>query len=106
MKINLIADWRKAYKFWSIRLAAAASAFIATVLANPDMITNTLNSLPPEARAFISPVVGVVIFGVVYLSRIIDQKKKDQADVQPVAAVTVTESPKPANTSGDTSSNQ
>ena len=78
MRLKLIDNWRKWYKMWSMQLAAFASAAWVYLLANPNVITDTLNQLPPEARTWISPMSGVIMFSIIWALRMIEQVKKEE----------------------------
>lgn len=105
MQIRLIEDWRKSYQFWSVRAAGLASGAVAYVFANPNSVTDALNTLPPEARTWMSPAVGFAIFAVIWTLRVLGQSKKDDADVKPVATVAVVEPATPGDPGSDTPGN-
>lgn len=77
MKIKLIEEWRSAWRWWSMRLAAVGSIAVAYVLAYPDILLSTLNALPPEMRAVFPPAIGFVLFALVSIARLVKQGKHD-----------------------------
>ncbi len=97
-EIKLIDNWRKWHKMWSMRLAGLASTALMVIIAQPSIITDTLNSLPPEARAWISPFVGFIMFGIIWLLRMIDQVKKEEISDAAATAKLVVAVPKDPDT--------
>ena len=67
-KARLIADWRKAYRLWSVRLAAIGLA-----------VMSAWPSIPQEIREQIPGQrwIAAAIFAAVILGRLINQEKKD-----------------------------
>jgi hypothetical protein len=63
---RLIANWRAAHKFWSVRISALGAAMSAAWVA-----------LPADTRAAIPGAqwIGLVLFAAVVISRLIDQEK-------------------------------
>ena len=60
-----IADWRQAWKMFSVQSMAIAAAVQAVVAARPDLVSN----LPPGVVQYIT--LGILIFGVI--GRLADQ---------------------------------
>lgn len=54
-RIQLIRDWRLAWRFWSVRLQALGAALLAFSLAAPDYAIQALAILPVDIRAGIAP---------------------------------------------------
>lgn len=80
LKDRLIIDhWREAWHLWSVRAAAAVGVGVSAIVAAPDVLLNVLNSLPPETRAAISPVVGIALGGAIALIRLWAQRKRPDA---------------------------
>lgn len=73
MKLRLIDDWGKAHHFWSMRLAAAASAAGTLVLAFPDVLVAIGHFLPLPVRVAI----GAAVFALFYLLRVTKQETAD-----------------------------
>lgn len=80
---RMVADWRDWHRWWSSRLAIAAGALVALVVAAPETALGVLNALPPETRAAISPTVGLVVFGAAMFTRLWKQRPK-AGDAPPV----------------------
>lgn len=75
-KLTLVVpNVRTALKMWSMRLNLAASLAVAYVLASPDVLLQVLNALPPEMRAVFPPFVGVALFALVAVARLVKQEK-------------------------------
>jgi hypothetical protein len=81
MKLGLVEGWRGAWRWASIRLGAIASIVLAYLWAAPDMALTVLNSMPPEVRAYLSPVVGIALFALVTATRIV-HKPRDPSSGQ------------------------
>lgn len=80
-KIELVVDdWRKSFRFWSIRMGGVFTAFVMYAFNNLDQIASVLNSLPPEARAWMTPFIGFALFVVIWFFRIVKQAKLSDAD--------------------------
>lgn len=82
MKLGLVEGWRNAWKWASIRLAAVASAILAYLWAAPDVALSVLNSMPPEVRAYLSPIVGIAIFALVTSTRLFHKKPPETPNGQ------------------------
>lgn len=77
-KVELIEDWRKAHKLWSVRLSAAGAALLSAFFAFPDAMVHVWNMIPVELKAYIPAEyakwipVALIVSGV--LARIVKQK--------------------------------
>lgn len=58
LRARLIADWRRGWRFWSVRLEALALASGAWLLGAPDLATQLWLALPPETRAVLPHGIG------------------------------------------------
>jgi hypothetical protein len=78
MKLKLIDDWKKAYKFSSVQLAAFA-AIIATIIAANQSLALSLIAMLPEGpmRTVAAALVGALVFVVPALARVIEKCKSD-----------------------------
>lgn len=72
---EFVCSFRESFKLWSQRLNVLASAVIAYVIAEPDVILTIIGALPPALRTPIAMLIGVFSFGVVTLFRLARQKK-------------------------------
>lgn len=75
--MKLVENWRQSWRWWSMRLNAAAALLITYVLAAPDVLLSVLNSLPADTRAVFPPAAGIVIFLLVAGVRLYKQNHKD-----------------------------
>lgn len=75
LKGRLVSDWRSAWKWLSVQLALVASLAVGWLFAYPEIILSTINMLPVEARAMVSPVVSFVLFALVLAARLWKQRK-------------------------------
>jgi hypothetical protein len=58
-----------------MRLNALLSVAVAYLLASPEILLSTLNSLPPELRVVFPPAAGFVLFALVTVARLWKQRK-------------------------------
>ena len=85
-KPELIEDWRKCWRFWSVRLGVMGSAITAVLIAFPDVALSAWAMLPADLKAAIPerymPLIGVGIFVASLIARAIKQTKLE--DLNPV----------------------
>lgn len=74
IKARFVPDWKDWHKWWSMRLAMVVSALVSGLTTYPDVAFGLYKELPPEIRS-VMPVIGFVLFGLVFLSRVVTQKK-------------------------------
>lgn len=84
MKFELICGARDAFKMWSVRLGAVASAAIAFVFADPTIILTVVGALPPSIRTPFAMLAGVLSFCVLTLVRL--ARQRNLPDAKPPAA--------------------
>jgi hypothetical protein len=84
MKFELIDNWRNAWRLGSVKLAFVA-ATIATVLTASPVIAIGLISFIPNggARVFVAAFVGLIVFVIPTITRIIKKKTEPECDEQP-----------------------
>ena len=79
LKLELIEDWRNFWRFWSVRLGVIGSALTAFLIAFPDHALQAWALLPSDLKAFLPerymPLVGVAIFVLSLIARVIKQSK-------------------------------
>ena len=74
-----ITQWRRVWRWWSVRLSAFATMVWAYLLASPDQLWSILNALPPELRDVVPPIAPVVVFVAVTIARNLQQgAERDQ----------------------------
>ncbi|MDF0489221.1 hypothetical protein PX554_13855 [Sphingomonas sp. H39-1-10] len=56
----LIDDAKRWWKLASARLALAGGMIVTAIVANPGVIQQMLDALPPEVRPAVPPIVGVL----------------------------------------------
>jgi H+/Cl- antiporter ClcA len=61
---HLVPEWRKAWKWSSVRLAALVSTAVAAFASQPQLLLSIVNYMPadPTQRALAAIVVGAVAF--------------------------------------------
>lgn len=52
-KPELIEDWRKCWRFWSVRLSLLGSAILAAFFAYPDAMLHVWSLIPDDLKAHI-----------------------------------------------------
>ncbi|WP_313737199.1 DUF7940 domain-containing protein [Sphingobium yanoikuyae] len=72
-----ITQWRRVWRWWSVRLSALATMVWAYLLASPDLLWTVLNSLPPDLRDVVPPIAPVAVFFVVTIARNLQQGRDD-----------------------------
>lgn len=77
---RLVADWRSAWRWWSVRMAAVAGLAVTFIVAAPETFLGVLNSLPADMREKLSPVIGIAVAVLVTLTRLWKQKPKTPTD--------------------------
>ena len=85
-KPELIEDWRKCWRFWSVRLGVIGSAITAVLIAFPDVALSAWAMLPADLKAAIPerymPLIGVGIFVASLIARVIKQTKLEPKGVE------------------------
>lgn len=78
-KLELIPDWRKGWRFWSVQLQMAGAAILAFLEVFPDVFLSLWLATPPDIRDAFDPEtlrfvgIGFVLLGTV--ARFIKQRK-------------------------------
>ena len=79
IKLELIEDWRNFWRFWSVRLGVIGSALTGFLIAFPDQALQAWLLLPADLKAYLPerymPLVGVAIFVLSLIARVIKQSK-------------------------------
>ena len=75
--MQLISDWKKAWRFWSVQLAAVGALLTTALIALPDVAIGAWAVLPAEMKAAIPseymPLLGVAVFVLSMVARVIKQ---------------------------------
>lgn len=78
-RFQFIKDWRNWWRFWSIRLGAIGATLTTYLIASPDAALYAWSILPQELKDAIppqyTPLIGVAIFVLSMLARVIKQTK-------------------------------
>lgn len=72
-----ITQWRRVWRWWSVRLSALATMIWAYLLASPDLLWTVVNSLPPELRDVVPPAAPIAVFVAVTIARNLQQGNGD-----------------------------
>lgn len=79
LKLELIEDWRNFWRFWSVRLGVIGSALTGFLVVFPDQALQAWALLPADLKAYLPekymPLVGVAIFVLSMIARVIKQSK-------------------------------
>ena len=77
--MKLIPEWRVAWKFWSVQLAALGTLVTGVLISFPDAALAAWALLPADMKAFLPkekmPIVGVAIFALSIVARMTNQRK-------------------------------
>ena len=79
---HLVPEWRKAWKWSSVQLAAVASAAVGALAAQPQLMLSIVNYMPadPTQRAMAAIGVGAIAFFGPTILRLWKQGKADEQD--------------------------
>jgi hypothetical protein len=61
MKPKLVDDWRRAWRWWSVRLNVLGTTLLAWFLAAPDVAREIWAALPAELKAELPPRIAYLI---------------------------------------------
>lgn len=74
--MKLIEEWRRAWRLWSIQLAAVAAAIAAALVANPSFVLSLINLVPEGWRPVAALVTGLLTFIVPAFARLVRQPER------------------------------
>jgi hypothetical protein len=76
--MQIVENWRSAWRLYSVRLAAAAGLIAAYLAANPDQTQDLLALLPDgPMRTLAAAGIGLFVFTLATGTRLARQPKKD-----------------------------
>lgn len=79
--MQLIHNWRKAWRFWSVQLGLIGSAVVGVFILVPDAAVTMWAMLPAEFKKAIPaeymPLIGVGLYVAGTVARVIKQKRLD-----------------------------
>lgn len=80
--MNLFIDGaRQWWRMWSVRLAAVTGIVAATLTAHPAILLGLIGFLPRGPMQYvIAAIVGLLVFGVPTLTRVLSQPKLEKPD--------------------------
>ena len=82
-KLELIEDWKKAYKLWCTWINVIGATIMGWFLMWPDSVMQIWAAMPDEAKAFlpqnIVPLIAMILFVGSTIARIVKQKKLQDA---------------------------
>lgn len=77
--MQLINDWRKSWKFWSIRLGLIGTALTSIFLAAPEAALYAWALLPDDIKSVLPPAFikfsGIGILALSFIARLVKQTK-------------------------------
>lgn len=81
-KPTLIPNWKQALKFWSTRLSVLGATLATLLITSSDSARYVWDSLPADIKSYIppqyTPLIGIVIVGLSWFARIVQQTKLQQ----------------------------
>lgn len=79
VRARLIDDWRRSWRFWSIRLSLLGALLSAASAAFPAAMLDAWNALPPDLRALIparaAQVIAAILFVATMAARLFRQRE-------------------------------
>lgn len=92
MKIELIPQWQKFLKFWSVQLGILGTFLTGLLITTPEAALFIWNNLPQDLKDTIPPswtaLIGPIIFVLSIVARLITQQKlKAQVEAAEIAKV-------------------
>lgn len=80
LKIELIDNWKKGLKLWSVRLSTVGASIMGMFLYFPDWSLHLFNAMPRDIRNMVPDRVALVLAMVIFIgsaiARIVKQRKK------------------------------
>jgi hypothetical protein len=67
IRARLIDDWRRSWRFWSMRLSLIGAFFAAASAAFPEAMLEAWNALPPDLRALVPAHAAQIIAAMLFL---------------------------------------
>jgi hypothetical protein len=84
IRARLIDDWRRSWRFWSVRLSFVGLAWSFVGAAFPGFALDAWNALPDELRSLmpqhIARIIATIIFAAAMAARLFKQKDKSDGD--------------------------
>jgi hypothetical protein len=84
LRARIVADWRRGWRFWSVRLQALALASGTLLAAAPEALVEAWRAMPPYLRTMIpaemAPWLPLLFGALAILARFIRQKQVDHGD--------------------------
>lgn len=88
-KVELIEDWKKATRLWSVRFGLIGTAVMGVFTAWPDSALYLWGAMPLEVRELIPErfvsVIALFIFVMSTVSRVVKQRPKHERKDEPAA---------------------
>lgn len=83
LRARLIDDWRRSWRFWSIRLSLLGALLSAIGAAFPSAMLEAWNALPPDLRALIPARAAQIIAATLFVGTMAARlyKQREQHDV-------------------------
>lgn len=79
--MKLVDNWKQAWRWWSVRLAAIGAAIAGTLIVAPESILQAWALLPADMQASIEAYRGYIAlaaFGLAIVARLVEQPKKGE----------------------------
>lgn len=79
--MKLVDNWKQAWRWWSVRLAAIGAAIAGTLIVAPESILQAWALLPADMQASLEAYRGYIAlaaFGLAIVARLVEQPKKGE----------------------------
>jgi hypothetical protein len=70
VQIRLIDDWKRAWRWGSVRLGFLASTAVAYLVANPNALNDLVSYVPEHWRPLAAPLIGLLSFAIIASMRV------------------------------------
>lgn len=74
MKLELVDNWKHAYKLASMQVLAVASALVGFIIANPTFLFSAIAFVPDEFRVPAAIAAALLVFVLVAATRLVKKK--------------------------------
>jgi len=82
MKLRLVEDWRRAWRWWTVHLAVLVGAAASVFTAHPAILLGLIGFIPAGVLRYVAAgIVGLVVIVIPTALRVIEQPKaKEKSD--------------------------
>jgi hypothetical protein len=80
LRARLIDDWRRSWRFWSMRLSLIGALLSAGAAAFPGAMLEAWNALPPDLRALVPTRAAQIIAAILFVGTMTTRLLKQRED--------------------------